>query len=126
MFGGLNAIAVKQSVLELDPFWSAGLRFIVAGILLTGLVAVTRRAFPRGRSFSGALAYGLIGFSGSFGFAYPALREMPAGTAILFLALVPLITFGLAVLHGQEQFRLQGLLGALIAPAGVAVVVADG
>jgi drug/metabolite transporter (DMT)-like permease len=124
-FGGLNAIAVKQSVLELDPFWSAGLRFLVAGVLLAGLVAVMRRAFPRGRSFSGAMIYGLVSFSGSFGFAYPALREVPAGTAILFLALVPLITFGLAVLHGQERFRLQGLLGALIAAAGVAVVVAD-
>jgi len=125
VLGGLNAIAVKQSVLELDPYWSAGLRFFAAGVLLVGLVLVTRRSFPRGRSFTGALAYGIISFSGSFGFAYPALREMPAATAILFLALVPLITFGLAVLHGQERFRIQGLLGALVALGGVAFVVAD-
>jgi len=125
LFGGLNAIAVKQSVRELDPFWSAGLRFLVAGVLLIGLVALTRRSFPRGRSFSGAMIYGLVSFSGSFGLAYPALREVPAGTAILFLSLVPLITLGLAIVHGQEKFRLQGLLGALIAATGVGVVVAD-
>lgn len=125
VFGGVNAIAVKQSVRELDPFWSAGLRFLVAGMLLAGLIVVTRRAFPRGRSFSGAAVYGLVGFSGSFGFAYPALREVPAGTAILFLSLVPLLTLGLAVVHGQERFRIQGLVGALLAVAGVAVVVAD-
>jgi drug/metabolite transporter (DMT)-like permease len=67
----------------------------------------------------------VVAFAASFGFAYPALRVVPAGTAILFLALVPLMTFGLAILHGQERFRAQGLLGALIAIGGVAVVVAD-
>ncbi|MGH2455312.1 MAG: DMT family transporter [Candidatus Limnocylindria bacterium] len=125
LIGGLNAIAVKQSVQELDPFWSAGLRFVVAALLFTGLVVATRRPFPRGRSFGGGLLYGLVAFAGSFGFVYPALRDVPASTAILFLALVPLLTFGLAVLHGQERFHVQGLVGALIALAGVGVVVAD-
>jgi len=125
VFGGLNAIAVKQSVQELAPFWSAGVRFVVAAALLAALVVVMRRSFPRGRSFSGGVLYGVVAFAGSFGFAYPALREVPAGTAILFLALVPLETFGLAILHGQERFKLQGLFGALIALAGVALVVAD-
>jgi drug/metabolite transporter (DMT)-like permease len=125
ILGGLNAIAVKQSVRELDPFWSAGLRFLAAGVILAGFMAVTGRAVPRGRSFGGAAIYGLIGFAGSFGFAYPALREVPAGTAILFLSLVPLMTLGFAVAHGQERFRIQGLAGALLAVAGVAVVVAD-
>ncbi len=125
LFGGLNAIAVKTSVGELDPFWSAGLRFVGAGVLLVGIVALTRRSFPRGRSLSGAVVYGVVGFAASFGFMYPALREVPAGTAIVFLAMVPLLTFGLAILHGQERFHVQGLLGALIALGGVAIVVAD-
>jgi drug/metabolite transporter (DMT)-like permease len=125
LFGGINAIAVKATVEELAPFWSAGLRFIAAGLLLVVIVVVARRPFPRGRSFTGGLLYGVVAFAASFGFVYPALREVPAGTAILFLALVPLITFGLAILHRQERFRVQGLLGALIAIGGVAVVVAD-
>lgn len=125
LLGSLNAIAVKQSVTELAPFWSAGSRFVIAAILLLGLVLGTRRALPRGRGLVGTLAYGVIGFAGTFGFVYPALREVPAGTGMVFLALVPLLTFALAVLHGQERFRVQGLLGALIALAGVAVVFAD-
>lgn len=124
-FGGLNAIAVKHSVAELAPFWSAGLRFVVAGLLLFGIVTASRRPVPRGRSLAGAIVYGIVAFAVSFGLVYPALREVPAGTAIVFLALVPLLTFGLAILHGQERFRLQGLLGALIALGGVAVVVMD-
>jgi drug/metabolite transporter (DMT)-like permease len=125
IIGGGNAIAVKQSVGDLAPFWSAGTRFLAAGLLLVGFVVLTRRAVPAGRSLVGALAYGGVGFAGAFGFMYPALREVPAGTATVFLALVPLLTFGLAVAERQERFRLQGLIGALIAVAGVAIVFAD-
>ena len=125
VIGGGNAIAVKQSVAELAPFWSAGARFLAAGLLLVGFVLLTRRAFPSGRSLAGAVAYGAVGFAGAFGFMYPALREIPAGTATIFLALVPLLTFGLAVVERQERFRLQGLVGAAIAVLGVAIVFAD-
>ena len=125
LFGGVNAIAVKISVRELAPFWSGALRFLVAGLLLLGIVLVLRRALPRGRSLGGAIVYGAVAFAGSFGFIYPALREVPAGTVIVFLALVPLETFGLAILQHQERFRPQGLVGAVIALVGVVVVVAD-
>lgn len=125
VFGGVNAIAVKQSVRELAPFWSAGLRFAAAGIILAVVVAATQRPFPRGRSLVGGLVYGVTGFSGSFAFVYPALREVSAGTAMVLISLVPLFTFGLAVLLGQERFRLQGLFGAVIAVGGVTVIVAD-
>jgi drug/metabolite transporter (DMT)-like permease len=125
LFGGINAIAVKLSIRELAPFWSGALRFLVAGLLLLGVVLVLRRALPHGRSLGGAILYGAVGFAGSFGFIYPALRDVPASTVIVFLALVPLETFGLAILQGQERFRIQGLLGAVIALLGVIVVVAD-
>lgn len=102
LFGGVNAIAVKVSVEELAPFWSAGLRFVAAGLLLVGIVVLTRRSFPRGRSLSGAALYGTLAFAASFGFIYPALREVPAGTAMVLISLVPLLTFAFAILHGQD------------------------
>lgn len=125
LIGGGNGIAVKQSVAELAPFWSAGVRFVAAGLLMFGLVAIGRRALPNGLSLVGAVAYGAIGFGGSFALIYPALREVPAGTAMVLLALVPLETFGLAIAQRQERFRLQGLIGALIALVGVGIVFAD-
>lgn len=125
VLGGLNAIAVKASVGELDPFWSAGSRFVVAGLILVAAVMATRRAFPTGSSLRGAVVYGAVAFSGSFGLVYPALREVPAGTAMVFISLVPLETFVLAFLLKQERFRLQGLVGALISLSGVVVVVSD-
>ena len=89
------------------------------------IVAATRRPFPRGRGFSGAILYGAVAFSGSYALIYSAVREVPAGTTMVLIALVPLFTFGLAILHRQERFHVQGLVGALIALGGVAVIVAD-
>jgi len=126
VLGGLNAIAVRVTVQELAPFWSGALRFAVAGVLLLAVAVALGRALPRGLGLAGAALYGAIGFAGSIGFFYPGLREVPASTAIVFLALVPLETFGLAILQRQEPFRVEGLVGAAVALIGVVVVVADG
>ena len=125
LLGGVNAIAVKVTVAELAPFWSAALRFIAAGLLMLLLVAATRRTLPRGRSLTGAVVYGVVGFAASFGFAYAGLRDVPAGTAMDLIALTPLLTFGLAIAHGQERFHAQGLFGALIAVVGVGIIFVD-
>lgn len=125
LFGGLNTIAVKQTVQELDPLWGAGLRFVAAGLIFVGLTVARRRSFPRGRSLAGAIAYGLVGFGLAFGLVYPALREVKAGTAAVVIALSPLATYGLAVAQRQERFRAQALIGALIALTGVALVFVD-
>lgn len=125
LFGGANGIAVRATVHELAPFWGAGIRFAAAGLILTAIVLVTRRAFPRGRSLTGAVVYGAVGFAGSFGLIYSGLRDVPAATLGVLLALTPLFTFGLAILHRQERFHTQGLLGALIALAGVAFIFAQ-
>lgn len=125
VLGGVNGIAVKVTVGELAPLWSAGLRFLAAGLLMVAIVGLGRRAVPRGRGLAGALLYGALGLGASYGLLYTALRSMPAGTAMLLIALVPLFTFGLAVAQRQERFRVQGLLGAVIALAGVGIVTVD-
>lgn len=125
VLGGLNAIAVKATVGELDPFWGAGTRFVAAAALLLGFVLLTRRQIPRGRSLWGAALYGAFAFSASYGFIYPALREVPAATTMVFIALVPLETFFLAIAQRQERFQLRGLAGALISLTGILIVVSD-
>jgi drug/metabolite transporter (DMT)-like permease len=125
VFGGANAIAFKLTVAELAPFWGGALRFLAAGVLMLFLVAATRRSLPRGRSLRGAAVYGMVGFSASYGFAGSGLRDVPAGTAMVLIALTPLLTFGLAIAQGQERFHAQGLLGALIALVGIGIIFVD-
>jgi drug/metabolite transporter (DMT)-like permease len=125
VFGGLNTIAVKQTVMELAPLWGAALRFAVAGLLFAVLAVALGRALPRGRALGGAMLYGAVGFAGAFGLIYPALRHVPAGSASVVIALAPLATYGLAVAQRQERFQLASLIGGLIAVAGVAVVFVE-
>jgi drug/metabolite transporter (DMT)-like permease len=87
VLGGLNAIAVKRTVVELAPLWSAGLRFLLAGLLLVGYILVAHRAFPRGRSLSGAVLYGVVAFACSYALLYTAIQDVPAGTAMIFICI---------------------------------------
>jgi drug/metabolite transporter (DMT)-like permease len=125
LIGGLNAIAVKQTVHELAPFWGAAIRFLAAASIMAVIVFATRRRLPRGRSLVGAMIYGTVGFAASYGFVYVGIRETPAGTTAVLLALTPLMTFGLAIAHRQEAFHPRGLIGALVALVGVAIVFVD-
>lgn len=50
---------------------------------------------------------------------------MPAGVASIVIALVPLITFFLAILHRLEKFQSRVLLGGLIAASGITLIFYD-
>jgi drug/metabolite transporter (DMT)-like permease len=124
LVGGVNAIGIREAVLELPPLWAMAARFLAAGFILALITVVTRRSFPRGRSLRGALLYGAIGFAASFGPISIGLLHVRGGTGSVIIAVTPLLTFGLAILQGQERFRLQGLVGALVALVGIGIVFA--
>jgi drug/metabolite transporter (DMT)-like permease len=125
VLGGFNGVAIRFSNHELAPFWGATLRFALAAAILFGIVAIRRLPLPRGAALTGSLLYGLLGFAASYAFIYWGLVETPAGLAQVILALVPLLTFLLAVLHGLERFRWQNLAGALLSLGGIAVIFGD-
>lgn len=125
LLGGGNAVAIRFSNEELAPFWGATLRFGIAAIVLLAIVGLRRVPLPRGSALTGSLLYGLLGFGGAFGFIYWGLVRTPAGLAQVILALVPLLTFLLAVAQGLERFRRQSLAGALIALVGIAIVFGE-
>ncbi len=80
LFGGINAVAVKQMVLELPPLWSAGRASPWPGLVLVVLAVATRRSLPTQRaSIVGALAYGTFGFATSFGLRLSGPPRGPTG-----------------------------------------------
>jgi drug/metabolite transporter (DMT)-like permease len=125
LFAGANAIGVRFALREMGPFWSAAIRFAVAGLLLAGCALASRRQLPRGDRLIGTVLFGVFGFGLAYLFLYQALKDAPAGTTMLMLAIVPLLTVLLAVGQGIERLRLLGLAGAGLAAVGILIVSAD-
>jgi drug/metabolite transporter (DMT)-like permease len=122
VLAGGNAVAVRFSNRELDPLWGAGFRFLLAAVLGLAIMAAMRLAMPRGRALWGAVLYGALSFAGAFSLAYYALLRLHAGFGQTLLALVPLATLLVAVAWRQERLRASGVVGSLVALAGVAVM----
>jgi drug/metabolite transporter (DMT)-like permease len=125
VLAGGNAVAVRFSNHELAPLWGATLRFIIAAALLLLAVWISRLALPHGRALVGSILYGLTGFAAAFAFLYSALVDVGAGLGQIILALVPLFTLLLAVIHGLERFQWQSLLGSAVAVGGIAIIFGD-
>jgi len=126
---GGNAVAVRYiscETCELEPFWAAASRFLLAALLFAVIARAARATFPRGRALVGSILYGAFTFGGAFAFAYWALVRIHAGLGQVLLATVPLITFILALVQRQERFRWNGLVGAALAVGGTAVIFLDG
>ena len=116
---GGNVVAVRSvscEGCELDPFWAAATRFLLASLILAAIALVIRAGMPRGRALFGA----------AFAFAYWGLQRVSAGLGAVFLATVPLLTFAFALAHRQERFRWDGLIGGVFALAGMAVIFREG
>ena len=126
---GGNVIAVRYvscEACELDPFWAAATRFLLASLIFVAITFVLRAGIPRGRALLGAVLYGALGFGAAFAFAYWGLQRVSAGLGAVFLATVPLLTFAFALAHRQERFRWDGLIGGVFAVAGMAVIFQEG
>ena len=122
LMGGTNFVAVKFTVRELSPFWGAGSRFVVAALILFAIVAIRRLPLPRGKGLLGAVLFGLLSFTAFYALTYYAIQRLPAGIASILGASVPLLTFAFAVTHRLERFRWRGLVGAVVAVAGIAIL----
>jgi drug/metabolite transporter (DMT)-like permease len=125
VFAGTNAIGVRFVLREMGPFWSAAIRFAIAGLLLLGYMVATGRPMPRGPKLTGTVLFGALGFGLAYTFIYQALKDAPAGLTMLMLAIVPLLTVLLAVVQGIERLRLLALAGAALAAIGILVVGAS-
>jgi drug/metabolite transporter (DMT)-like permease len=125
LIGGTNFVAVRFSNRELPPFWGAGLRFGIAGALLVGFALWRRIPLPLGPALPGVAVFGFLNFGIAYALAYWGLLEAPAAMAATFVALVPLMTFFMATGLGMERFRWSGVIGGIVAVAGVAVVFVD-
>ena len=78
---GSNLVAIRFTNRELDPFWSAGIRFVIASALFYVAMRAAKVSLPSGRALTGALLYGVIGIALYFACVYLGLVEVERATA---------------------------------------------
>jgi len=97
-------------------------RLAVASAALLLLACWTRPRRPRLRDLPLIAAAGFTGMAAYQLLLNEAELSVPAGTASLVISAAPLVSLAVAVLFLGERLTLAGVLGSVIALAGVAVV----
>jgi drug/metabolite transporter (DMT)-like permease len=124
LIAGAVSVAIRLGAFELPPFWAATLRYAAAVPIFAGLAIALHIPFPRGANLLGALLFSLT-FVVSTALLYVGVSGSSASMGAIAFAVTPLVTLALAAAIGLEQFTFRGVAGALIAGAGMVVVVGD-
>src|SRR5687767_7205777 len=124
---GFGHVAAKLAAPGISLVFQAGLRSVIATVLLLGWIWYRKDALwnSDGTLWPGILA-GLL-FAAEFVFIFAGLKTTDASRMVVFVYLAPCITaFGLHFLIVQERLNLRQWAGVLVAFGGVAVAFGDG
>jgi drug/metabolite transporter (DMT)-like permease len=124
---GSTWLVIKIGYGNLGPFNVAGLRFLIASVLMAVVAQATRARWPRGRSeWTAVGVVGLLMFAGDYGLIYWAEQTIESGLTAVLFATLPLMTLavGRAYLPG-ERITTKKLASSVLAVVGTAALFAD-
>jgi drug/metabolite transporter (DMT)-like permease len=124
---GSTWLFIKLGLENLPPLTFAGIRFVIASIILFLLVAVRRLPFPRRRRDLMLLAViGILSFSLNYGLVFWGEQYISSGLAALLQSMLP--AFGLIIAHYYlpgEPITLPRILGVVMGVIGVGVIFSN-
>lgn len=124
---GSTWLFIKIGLADLPPITFAGIRFLLASLILTSLVLARRAQWPRARSEWTLIAtVGLLQFTLNYGLVFWGEQHISSGLAAVLQATFP--AFGLVIAHfylPQERLTTGKVLGVLLGVFGVAVIFSD-
>ncbi|MNK60828.1 putative inner membrane transporter YedA [compost metagenome] len=117
---GSTYLAIRVAVLGMPPFLMAGMRFLIASVLLIGIGAILRQPWPSRREIAWAGLVGLFLLLGGNGLVVWAEQFIPSSLAALLIASMPLwsLAFEAAVPTGDRPSAL-GVAGIGLGFLGV-------
>ncbi len=120
MIWGSTWIVIKDQLHVVPPSWSVTYRFLVAGVVMLGVAAITRVPLRIGRQgFGFALLLGIAQFTFNFNFVYRAEHFIASGLVAVVFALLFVPNALIArVFLGQKSSR-QFMIGSALAIAGI-------
>ncbi|HLC30645.1 MAG TPA: DMT family transporter [Dehalococcoidia bacterium] len=123
---GVGQVAIKVSNAGISPILGAGLRSLVAVLLLVGWCAIRGiRLFERDGSLGHGITIGIL-FGGEFIFLYLGLMLTTASHSVIFLYTAPLFVAVGAHLFLPEPLSPARVAGLALAFIGIWLAVADG
>ena len=121
---GSTFLAIRVGVREVPPFLLAGMRFLVAGIVLYGWMRARGTPSPSAREWGAASFLAVLIFVLDYGLLFWAERRVPSGIAAVMMATIP-VFMALAEIVFLRTQRLTLRLGValLVGIGGVAILV---
>lgn len=126
VFWGSTYLAIKIGVTELPPFLFAGLRFLVAGLILLALARALGDPFPRRRADWRTLAIvGLMLLAGGNAFVVWSEQYITSGIASIFVVTVAIWTafFDAIIPGGSGELGWRIVAGLLLGFLGTVLLV---
>ena len=124
---GSTSIFIKEGLDDLPPLSFAGIRFVIALLLLAGYVVAVRAPLPRARRDWALLAVvGVLSFTINYGLLFWGEQHVSSGLASVLQTTIP--AFGLVIAHVHlpaERITPLKVAGVILGILGVAVVVSD-
>jgi len=121
---GSTFLAIRIGVREVPPFLLAGMRFLVAGLVLYVWTRMRGTPSPTAREWGSASMLAILIFVFDYGFLFWAEKRVPSGIAAVMMAMIP-VFMALGEIAFLRTQRLTMRLGfaLLLGIAGVAVLV---
>ncbi len=114
----------KLAIADCPPLLLLAARFLIAGVLMFGIAAVSHVRWTLSRR--DILLFALLGIANQaiyLGVGYVALRDISAGLSVLIFSANPIVTAVFAALVLGERMTWSKAVGLVLGIAGVAFIV---
>src|SRR5579859_6207788 len=107
---GATFLAIRVAVLEIPPFFTAGLRFFTAGVVLYLCMRWSGQPVPSGRQWRSLAVIALCMFVLTYGPLFWAAQFVPSSVTAVIEATLPVIAMVRTNMHKAITARLRHCL----------------
>jgi drug/metabolite transporter (DMT)-like permease len=111
---GATYLAIRVAVLEIPPFFTAGVRFLTAGALLYAFMRLGGQPGPSAAQWRSIAVIALCMFVATYGAVFWAEQYVPSGVTAVIEATLPITTIALEVFIFRQQPFSWRMLGAVV------------
>ncbi|MCE9646323.1 MAG: EamA family transporter [Chloroflexi bacterium] len=121
---GSTYLGIKVAIETIPPFFHAGVRFLISGLILVIWQKTAGHSMPTRRQWISTGIIGTLLLLGGNGLVAWAEQFIPSGIAALIIATVPMfLVIGEAIRPNGVKPNWQGVVGLLIGFAGIFILV---